>query len=143
MLSTVAQATLVCGGVWLFWKLVRRFVVKTTLDNLPGPESPSFLYGACQVFTYSGSHSRMTLAGNLKQIYNKQGWDFHRELGEKYGPVSRLHGKFGVRPLAILAYRDCLQVDLISKRYYTCMTRRLCTPLQSRNNTSTTRRSGS
>ena len=27
------------------WKLLRQFIVKSTLDNLPGPPSQSFLFG--------------------------------------------------------------------------------------------------
>ena len=38
-----------------------------------------------------------SIAGNLKQLYDRQGWDFHRQLAEAYGTVSVLHGKFGVR----------------------------------------------
>lgn len=35
-------------------------------------------------------------AGHMLQLYNKQGWDFHRDLRTKYGPVSRLQFLFGV-----------------------------------------------
>lgn len=76
MVGTLLQATLICGATWLLWKVLRQFVVKSALDNLPGPPSASILLG------------------NLKQIYDKQGWAFHRQL-EQYGPVSVLHGKFG------------------------------------------------
>ncbi|KAI1794332.1 cytochrome P450 [Ganoderma leucocontextum] len=76
MVGTPLQAVLTCGATWLLWKILRQFGVKSALDNLPGPPSPSMLLG------------------NLKQIYDKQGWAFHRQL-EQYGPVSILHGKFG------------------------------------------------
>ncbi|KAI0355902.1 cytochrome P450 [Trametes cingulata] len=77
MISSLFQAALICGTTWLLWKFFRRAVVKTDLDNLPGPPSPSFFYG------------------NLRQLYSRRGFEFHRSLGEKYGPVVRLHGKFG------------------------------------------------
>ncbi|KAM5543449.1 hypothetical protein V8D89_002700 [Ganoderma adspersum] len=76
MVGTLLPAVLICGATWFLWKVLRQLAVKTPLDNLPGPPSASFLLG------------------NLKQIYNKQGWAFHRQL-EQYGPVSVLHGKFG------------------------------------------------
>ncbi|TBU28038.1 cytochrome P450 [Dichomitus squalens] len=74
--SLLLQVPVICGASWFLWKLLRPFVVKNALDNIPGPASASILWG------------------NLKQIYDKQGWEFHRSL-EQYGPVSALHGRFG------------------------------------------------
>lgn len=42
---TLPQAVLAVTGLYLAWTLVRPFVVKTALDNLPGPPSTSFLTG--------------------------------------------------------------------------------------------------
>ncbi len=96
MLGVLCQAAFVCGSTWLLWKVVRRYTVHSVLDNLPGPPSPSFLHGQS---TMSRRIFRVPYLppGNLQQLYDKQGWDFHRELGEKYGHVVLLHGKFGVR----------------------------------------------
>ncbi|KAH9899159.1 cytochrome P450 [Cubamyces lactineus] len=77
MVSLVIQAAVICGATWFLWKFFRGLVVKTDLDKIPGPPSPSFVYG------------------HLQQLYARQGWDFHRGLGEQYGPVVRLRGKFG------------------------------------------------
>ncbi|KAI0631283.1 cytochrome P450 [Trametes polyzona] len=77
MVSPTIQAFLALGATWILWKIIRRLVITSDLDNLPGPPSPSFLYG------------------NLKQLYDRQGFQFHQSLGERYGPVVRLHGKFG------------------------------------------------
>ncbi|TFK92491.1 cytochrome P450 [Polyporus arcularius HHB13444] len=83
MFGVLFQAAFVCALTWLLLKVVRRYTVKSALDNLPGPPSPSFLHG------------------NLQQLYDKQGWEFHRELGEKYGHVVLLHGKFGRKLLYV------------------------------------------
>ncbi|EIW54929.1 cytochrome P450 [Trametes versicolor FP-101664 SS1] len=83
MTRLLVQAFVLGGVGWLLWKLLRPYVVRSTLDNLPGPSSQSFFYG------------------NLKQIYNKQDWDFHRSLGDLYGPVSKLHGKLGQKILYV------------------------------------------
>ncbi|KAI0631342.1 cytochrome P450 [Trametes polyzona] len=83
MSSTLASALLLGGVIWCLWKLSRSLFTKSTLDNLPGPASQSFLYG------------------NLKQIYDKQGWEFHRSLGALYGPAAKLHGKFGQKILYV------------------------------------------
>ncbi|OSD05177.1 cytochrome P450 [Trametes coccinea BRFM310] len=81
MLEVSAQAFLLFGAAWLLWKLVRSYVYSNVLSNLPGPPSESFVYG------------------NLKQLYNPRGWDFHRELGEKYGHAVQLRGRFGRKML--------------------------------------------
>ncbi|EIW54990.1 cytochrome P450 [Trametes versicolor FP-101664 SS1] len=78
MVQTLLQGLFVCATTWLLWKAFRKFVVKSDLDNLPGPPSPSFMYG------------------HVRELYNKQtGFKYHRSLGEKYGPVVRLRGRFG------------------------------------------------
>ncbi|KAI0644414.1 cytochrome P450 [Trametes meyenii] len=77
MMSPLLQALAISVATWILFKTLRRFIVKTDLDNIPGPESPSFLYG------------------HLEQLYDRQGWAFHRGLGEKFGSVVRLRGKFG------------------------------------------------
>ncbi|OSD05201.1 cytochrome P450 [Trametes coccinea BRFM310] len=77
MVSPLLQAVTVCSFTWFLWKFFRKFVVKTDLDNLPGPTSPSFIYG------------------NLKQLYDRRAFKYHRQIGEEYGSVVRLHGRFG------------------------------------------------
>ncbi|THH06777.1 hypothetical protein EW145_g3848 [Phellinidium pouzarii] len=53
------------------------FVVNSPLSNIPGPPAESW---------WKGSYG---------QIFNKNGWAFHRELRENYGSVSRIKGLFG------------------------------------------------
>ncbi|KAH9895766.1 cytochrome P450 [Cubamyces lactineus] len=64
--------------LWKLWKW--SFSPPSPLNNIHGPPSPSWV------------------AGHMIQIYDKQGWDFHRTLQTKYGPVSRLRSMFG-RPM--------------------------------------------
>lgn len=45
MVSPV-QAAVYCGMAWLLWKLLRRYLHRTTFENLPGPRPHSFLTGA-------------------------------------------------------------------------------------------------
>ncbi|KAL1948949.1 hypothetical protein VTO73DRAFT_10755 [Trametes versicolor] len=75
--SPLLQAVFACGTIWCLWKAIRRLVIKSDLDNLPGPPSPSFVYG------------------HIKQLYDRQSFKFHRSLGETYGPVVRLRDRFG------------------------------------------------
>ena len=45
MLYLIFQAILVYGVSFAFWRVVRQYVVKTSLDNIPAPPSPSFFKG--------------------------------------------------------------------------------------------------
>ena len=45
MISLLLQGTVICSVSWLLWKYFRQLVVKSPLDNIPGPPSHSFLYG--------------------------------------------------------------------------------------------------
>ncbi|KAL1728462.1 cytochrome P450 [Schizophyllum commune] len=67
----------------LFWRFVNRFVLRTPLDNIPGPASPSIL------------------TGNFQQLYSVSGWEFHAKLAREYGSVVRLTGPLGERQLYV------------------------------------------
>ncbi|KAI0776891.1 cytochrome P450 [Trametes elegans] len=78
--SMLEYVVFLCA-TYLFWKVLTLAMrPKSPLDNIDGPPSPSWL------------------TGHLLRLYDKQGWDFHRELQTKYGPVSRLQSLFG-RPM--------------------------------------------
>ncbi|KAI0716435.1 cytochrome P450 [Earliella scabrosa] len=69
--------TFLCAA-WLLWTRLRKSQwVTSPLSTLPGPPSNSFF------------------AGNLGQLLDTQGWDFHNEIAAKYGPVVKIHGLFG------------------------------------------------
>jgi hypothetical protein len=46
MLTLILQGILLYSLSLAYWHLVRRFAVKTALDNIPGPPCPSFFKGA-------------------------------------------------------------------------------------------------
>ncbi|KAJ7209382.1 cytochrome P450 [Mycena haematopus] len=83
MSSLVPQLVLFATAVvcvrWL-WTL---FSLRRTLDNIPGPPSPSFW------------------TGNFGQIYSVDGWAFHQQLAEKYGGVVRVDGLLGEKQLYV------------------------------------------
>ncbi|KAI5827703.1 cytochrome P450 [Schizophyllum commune Tattone D] len=81
-----AKAFLTLGSLIvarLFWRFVDRFVLRTPLDNIPGPASPS------------------VLTGNFQQLYSVSGWEFHAKLAREYGSVVRLTGPLGERQLYV------------------------------------------
>ncbi|KAJ7086795.1 cytochrome P450 [Mycena belliarum] len=53
------------------------------LDNIPGPPNKSWI------------------TGNLTQYFDPDGWQWHKDLKEKYGQVVKVHGWFGDRQLYI------------------------------------------
>ncbi|PIL23231.1 cytochrome P450 [Ganoderma sinense ZZ0214-1] len=82
MIVSLLQGAVICSVTWFLWKYFRQVFVKSPLDNLPGPPAESFLYG------------------NLRQILDKNGWDFLKTL-ESYDGVAKLHGPLGHRMLFV------------------------------------------
>ncbi|KAJ3547781.1 hypothetical protein NMY22_g1527 [Coprinellus aureogranulatus] len=62
----------------LLWKLIRRFLIPNPLDKIPGPPAASPIVGSSY--------------GNFPQMFNPDGWEWHRQIVEKYGRVIRLNG---------------------------------------------------
>lgn len=58
-----------------------RYFMRSPLDNIPGPPRQYWW------------------TGNLNQIFARYAWDFHKMLAERYGPVSKFYGLFGLRQL--------------------------------------------
>ncbi|KAH9941835.1 cytochrome P450 [Epithele typhae] len=83
MIGSLLQTLLVCGTTYVLWKYFRQIIVKSDLDKLDGPPPESFLLG------------------NRRQLRDKQGWNFHLDIGKKYGRVARLHGFLGSKLLYV------------------------------------------
>ncbi|KAJ7149289.1 cytochrome P450 [Mycena crocata] len=73
LLSPVAFAacvTVVCA----LWRAIRLLTRKSVLDNIPGPPS------------------RSKWTGNFLTLFDPQGWEFHNDIANKYGGISRIDG---------------------------------------------------
>ncbi|GLB40488.1 putative cytochrome P450 family protein [Lyophyllum shimeji] len=81
--TTETIGLLLFAVLWALWRLLRRYLAKTDLDNLPGPESASFV------------------TGNIVQLFNFDAWDFHNQIVEQFGRVIRIYGAFGSQHLYI------------------------------------------
>ncbi|KAF5326984.1 hypothetical protein D9619_004812 [Psilocybe cf. subviscida] len=77
MLQTIVEAAVLYALSWVLWKAVRNYFVKSALDNIPGPSPNSFW------------------KGSFPQIFNTNGWDFHREIAEKYGRIVKIKALLG------------------------------------------------
>ena len=45
IVTSLVQGVIICSATWVLWKFFRQWVVKSPLDNIPGPPPKSFLYG--------------------------------------------------------------------------------------------------
>ncbi|KAF4597348.1 cytochrome P450-dit2 [Pleurotus pulmonarius] len=82
-LTLAIEAALIYAVSWVVWRTLRQYVVQSCLDNIPGPPSVSLW------------------KGNLGQIFDTDGWNFHLNLAKTYGPVAKIHGLFGDKQLYI------------------------------------------
>jgi cytochrome P450 len=83
MLQTIVEAAVLYAFSWALWKAVRNYFVKSALDNIPGPSPGSFW------------------KGSFPQIFDVNGWDFHREIAENYGPVVKVKALLGESQLYV------------------------------------------
>ncbi|RDX45100.1 cytochrome P450 [Lentinus brumalis] len=84
MLHPLFQASVLLIAAAVLWKYLKQLVLRSPLDNIPGPPSSSFLYG------------------NLRQLISpKYGWGFVEHLTESYPGVACLRGPLGNRLLYV------------------------------------------
>nr|BAL05087.1 cytochrome P450 [Phanerodontia chrysosporium] len=93
------QLVLVATAAWALWRLFRHYILRSPLDNIPGPASSSFIYG------------------NLKEMFNRHGWGFHDTIIRQYGPIATVHSMLGAR--ALYVYDPKALNHIILKDQYT------------------------
>ncbi|OSD02190.1 cytochrome P450 [Trametes coccinea BRFM310] len=71
------------GLLFVLWRIVREFIVKSPVDNVRGPPSPS------------------SLVGHIVEFFESQGGQYSRQLAEAYGSVVKLRGILGARMLLV------------------------------------------
>ncbi|KAI1782200.1 cytochrome P450 [Ganoderma leucocontextum] len=69
--------------VLLLWRLVSQHVLRTPIDNIPGPPPGSFF------------------SGNMAQLFARNNKQFLTNYIETYGPVAKFHGFLGARWLHV------------------------------------------
>ncbi|KAI0754321.1 cytochrome P450 [Daedaleopsis nitida] len=83
MIHSLPQVFATCSILLILWRVCRRFIVTSPLDNIPGPPSPSFLYG------------------NLPQLLVRNGWNFIQHLTDAYPGIAKLSGPLGHKMLFV------------------------------------------
>ncbi|KAK7682256.1 hypothetical protein QCA50_014843 [Cerrena zonata] len=81
--SPELTAFLIAGITWILWRLSRNYVLRSPLDNIPGPPPTSLI------------------KGNLGQVYYRHGWEWLDSLGNDFNKVVKLTGLFGHRMLYV------------------------------------------
>jgi len=83
MSSPTLQALAALSLSWVVWRLLKARGGKSDLDNLPGPESPSFWLG------------------HFPQIFNPTAWKFQADITERFGRLICVRGPFNGKHLFI------------------------------------------
>ena len=86
------------AAAWTLWRAYHRR--RTLFANLPGPPSSgnwlagkeSWIPFDASLFMIIGSG-----AGHLPVLFDRNGWEFQREVTSAYGQVVRIDGALGVR----------------------------------------------
>ncbi|KAI5123104.1 hypothetical protein M0805_001460 [Coniferiporia weirii] len=84
MAPTITEVFALSLILCTFWRILRPFIVGGALSHIPGPSSTSWW------------------KGNFSQLTDRlHGWEFHKELVEKYGGTVRLNMLFGTEQLYV------------------------------------------
>lgn len=102
-MSILVPFTLTLGVAWVLWQLLKAYLLKSPLDNLPGPDRTSFLQGAHEIptlTTYSVTDKPAIFRiGNLGDLYGRCRWDFQDDFSTKFPAVAKYHAALGVSAL--------------------------------------------
>ncbi|KAF9565188.1 cytochrome P450 [Agrocybe pediades] len=65
------------------WIILKRVLFKSTLHNVPGPPSKSFIQGV------------------LPEVFNERAWDVHQQISKTYGGIIKLKAPLGEEQLYV------------------------------------------
>ena len=85
MFAILPQVIIVSAFSYAFWKLIRRYLITSALDNLPGPPSQSFLFGDClKSLSFESTFLLSAQSpGVSPQFFNPNGLEFHKQISQK------------------------------------------------------------
>lgn len=68
----------------ILWNLLRRWLVGSVIDDIPGPAAKSFWKGLSSCFQVSSCSLKFNhRVGSFDQVFNANAWDFHTEIAQK------------------------------------------------------------
>ncbi|KAI5889790.1 cytochrome P450 [Schizophyllum commune H4-8] len=83
MLTNALFAVVALAVGRVLWRVLSRYLLRSSLDNIPGPPPESIL------------------SGNFRQMFSPTAWAFHDKLANEYGPVVRTTGLLGEKQLYV------------------------------------------
>lgn len=99
--ATILQiplAVAIVGGLWTVWRLARNYVLKSPLDNVPGPGGGSIIKGQALGPTFI--HANLACSpGNAFKMFERHCWPFLDNLTTGYSGVAKLHDLLGEQRL--------------------------------------------
>ncbi|KAJ3488906.1 hypothetical protein NLI96_g2507 [Meripilus lineatus] len=96
--ALLVPAILLVIAVWL---LLKDRVLRSPIDQVPGPSSPSLL------------------SGHLGRLFHRhEGWKLHDELATQYAAVSRIRGVLGERILYVFDPTALHSIIIKDQQYY-------------------------
>lgn len=96
---SITQGLAFCIGSWILWRTLKARFTSSPLDNIRGPPPQSYIAGSRFLIAQLETHI-LTFGpplGNYAQLYDRQGWDFHKRVWAQYGTVAKIHAAFSVR----------------------------------------------
>lgn len=98
MLAAIALTSALIVAAVAWWWLIKDLIVRSPLDNIPGPPSPSLLAGRYRIPV--GRDILTIFVGHLERLFHRhEGWKLHTDLSDNYAAVSRISGPLGVRSI--------------------------------------------
>lgn len=113
MITSVARGVLAIGVVWLIIKVLKRFLGKSSLDNLPGPPGGSFLAGKLYwwitLLVCSLLHS-----GHFDELNNPDAWEYHKQLAANC--KSNSYSQMSAHYVALVAHQAFTDGSVVKLR---------------------------
>jgi hypothetical protein len=79
------------------WLTLRCSMTSNVVATVPGPSSPSWIYGTHLSFNTTGEHTDSASSGNMIPLYLAKNYgDVEFQWQKIYGPLYRIRGCFGV-----------------------------------------------
>ena len=85
MLTNAFLAVVALAVGRVLWRVLSRYLLRSPLDNIPGPPPESILSGeraSVGVVVREADHV-LTVAGNFRQMFSPTAWAFHDKLADE------------------------------------------------------------
>ena len=101
--QTMIKATLLATLSFLIWRILRPVIVKSPLSRVPGPPKASWWKGKPMNWWLVDASTDVRV-GNFDKVFDRRGWNYHRELTEKYGGAVRISALLGVSAVLLIVF---------------------------------------